>query len=271
MSTTGIDEWYVGFSPSMKPPTTPVIDELGRLEREIRKGNAIVESFKQTVMVGNSFDIDFHIIEFIKQGVMTPAQLGQKLGVSQAGGYSRAQHSPFTHVVTIADIPRNRVADGGVVIEPYVGYRDFEVLTKDDVHEPSLVSRNGLLWEYFKPMIAMCHGNVFAKHDAPHIDCECGIYAFDKPTHRDLKSTAMIWGEVNLWGTVLVCPEGYRAQYAYPKTLFVRDVGTNLIRVFAENLEKAYGVPVHLVQEREGMTAGELMEAELKKLLGEGE
>ena len=81
----------------------------------------------------------------------------------------------------------------------------------------------------------------------------------------------MIWGEVNLWGTVLVCPEGYRAQYAYPKTLFVRDVGTKLIRMFAENLEKAYGVPVHLVQEREGMTAGELMEAELKQLLGDGD
>jgi len=60
-------------------------------------------------------------------------------------------------------------------------------------------------------------------HEAPHADCTCGVYAAKNIGH--LRTTGYwqygIHGEVNLWGTVMEHKLGWRAQFAYPKSLFL--------------------------------------------------
>ena len=63
-------------------------------------------------------------------------------------------------------------------------------------------------------------------HDAgelPHPDCTCGIYAAKNIEHlRQFGYERRgIQGEVYLWGTVVEHKLGWRAQFAYPKSLFL--------------------------------------------------
>lgn len=59
-------------------------------------------------------------------------------------------------------------------------------------------------------------------HDAPHPDCECGLYALHAPEfmsrwHHD--EPLMVHGAVLGWGRMEVHHEGFRAQYAQPVML----------------------------------------------------
>jgi hypothetical protein len=54
--------------------------------------------------------------------------------------------------------------------------------------------------------------------------CTCGIYGSKNLNH--LRRTQLwqyggIYGEVNLWGSVVEHEQGFRAQFAYPKTLYL--------------------------------------------------
>jgi hypothetical protein len=69
-----------------------------------------------------------------------------------------------------------------------------------------------------------------------------GIYAFKSQQDAlHYLEDNHIFGEVNLWGGVLEHPEGYRAEFAYPKELWVHSDfdATMIVR-----LEETYGVPV---------------------------
>lgn len=151
--------------------------------------------------------------------------------------------------------------------ELIVGYRDF-VFDNDDW---CLKSRNGAIWPARERMYSLCGNNVFVSHDAPDEACTCGIYAFDDPKHKDMNLSGRIWGEVYLWGKVLVCHSGYRAEYAYPKSIFIRDDhDTKAVRYLRDRFEDDYGVPVMLLKTREGKTINELMDEQLSKMLNEG-
>lgn len=176
--------------------------------------------------------------------------------------YQRPRYNPpriLPKLDTAKPKPKPKVIKK-IQTEPEIGYRDFTFLTKGNIDRPMLLSRNSIPWPRYEPMVATCNGDPFAKHDAPALDCQCGIYAYDKPSHPDMKSDAKIWGELALWGEVFICETGFRAQYAYPQTLFILDVGTKLVRTFRDNLEREYGVPVHLVEKREGKKASEIMQ-----------
>lgn len=140
-----------------------------------------------------------------------------------------------------------------------IGYRDFVYLKKGNLDRPVLLSRNGVPWPRYEPLVATCQGDPFKDHDAPHYGCECGIYAYNKPNNSQLKPDACVWGEIALWGRTFICPNGFRAEYAYPQNIFVKDVGTKTVARFALALEDAYGVPVHLVKERDGLKASDVM------------
>lgn len=77
---------------------------------------------------------------------------------------------------------------------------------------------------------------------APHDNCTCGIYAL-KTSGLPFQMTGMgVTGEVYLWGKVIDCEAGYRAQFAYPKNLTV--VGDErMVKLLAE----AYGVEVRYI------------------------
>jgi hypothetical protein len=99
---------------------------------------------------------------------------------------------------------------------------------------------------------------------APDAECSCGIYAasdaefagqyaFDHGLQRrDAEACAI--GQVSLWGRVLRCPRGWRAEFAYPARLFVPiraddTIATRWFETLAFDLTE-YGVPVELLSHR---------------------
>ena len=61
-------------------------------------------------------------------------------------------------------------------------------------------------------------------HEPPQTDCTCGVYAAKNIEHlRQLGYEGRgIRGEVHLWGTVVEHERGWRAQFAYPKSLVLQ-------------------------------------------------
>lgn len=97
-----------------------------------------------------------------------------------------------------------------------------------------LRSLNGEPWLPGRPLAAGCgaasHGIIIGRtaaaddnHDAPQANCICGVYAAKNREHlRQFGYEGRgIHGEVYLWGTVVEHKLGWRAQFAYPKSLFL--------------------------------------------------
>lgn len=106
-----------------------------------------------------------------------------------------------------------------------------------------LVSYGGTIWPAREPLEAECDRH---DHDPPGAKCTCGIYALAEdegfPYYGyDWKSYA-VYGEVSLWGEIIRGTKGYRARYAYPKTLYLAHKDWR----FVAPLRESYGVPVHL-------------------------
>jgi CheY-like chemotaxis protein len=103
-------------------------------------------------------------------------------------------------------------------VSPVVGYRAWLL-------DPcGLTSLNGEFWHPNQQLQAVCRKSI--RHTPPRGNCTCGIYAaksFDqlrtigyaRYAHRGVR------GEAYLWGTVVEHKLGWRAQFAYPKTLVV--------------------------------------------------
>jgi preprotein translocase subunit YajC len=113
-------------------------------------------------------------------------------------------------------------------ISPIVGYRVWQW------DAAGLKSLNGELWLASQPLSAVCRadtsGSIAGLSKATHISgelpclkCTCGIYAAKTTEH--LRQCGYrrfgVHGEVSLWGTVVEHERGWRAQFAYPKTLFL--------------------------------------------------
>ncbi|MBZ5655884.1 MAG: preprotein translocase subunit YajC [Acidobacteriia bacterium] len=113
-------------------------------------------------------------------------------------------------------------------ISPVVGYRVWQW------DATGLRSLNGEKWVAHQPLSAVCRADVRgsiaglskATHnpaELPSFSCTCGVYAARTMDHlrqcgyRKLS----VHGEVFLWGTVVEHERGWRAQFAYPKTLFL--------------------------------------------------
>jgi len=63
-----------------------------------------------------------------------------------------------------------------------------------------------------------------ASYAAPLAECGCGFYAFKTLPYLvkwlDHREPSIVIGEVYLWGKIVDCQYGYRAQYAYPKCFY---------------------------------------------------
>ena len=113
-------------------------------------------------------------------------------------------------------------------ISPVVGYRVWRW------NATGLKSLNGEPWLPGRPLAAGCRaaarGTIVGcgegghgAHEPPHSDCTCGVYAARNVEHlRQVGYEGRgIHGEVYLWGTVVEHKLGWRAQFAYPKNLFL--------------------------------------------------
>jgi len=130
-----------------------------------------------------------------------------------------------------------------------------------------LKSLNGEPWIPGQPLHAVCRadrsgsiaGLSKATHnpaDLPSFSCTCGDYAARTMEHlRQCGYRKLgVHGEVFLWGAVVEHERGWRAQFAYPKTLFlaaeaipfsISEINTRL-RTLAE-----FGTDIFLLRERE--------------------
>jgi hypothetical protein len=113
-------------------------------------------------------------------------------------------------------------------ISPIVGYRVWTWGTT------GLKSLCGERWHPDQSLAARCRasavvGTIVGRseaaddHDAPQSKCTCGIYAVKTLHHFRSAGYEQfgIYGEVYLWGTVVEHELGWRAQFAYPKNLFL--------------------------------------------------
>jgi hypothetical protein len=114
-------------------------------------------------------------------------------------------------------------------IMPIVGYRVWRW------NASGLMSLNGEPWLPGRPLAAGCRAAtlrtiaglakaVHDPHELPHANCTCGVYEAKNLEHlRQFGYERRgIHGEVYLWGTVVEHKLGWRAQFAYPKSLFLR-------------------------------------------------
>lgn len=120
------------------------------------------------------------------------------------------------------------------VISAVAGWRRWSVTMFGSL----LFSNNGTPWEPFQRLAADCD----QRQNCRGIDCGCGIYAYKT---RDLAENGLnapsaithVWGEVWLWGRIIECEHGFRAQFAYPKVIV--DTGS-----IAQQVAIVYGIPV---------------------------
>lgn len=127
-------------------------------------------------------------------------------------------------------------------MEPITGYRAWNVH-----HNGLLIGQNHAEpWPPYTPFVARCGHAVSLGHivnglwvQAPVWSCYCGVYAFHTQESvdervmmgrspwmtgvQDIGMEAMVWGEVKLWGKVIVHEDGYRAEFAYPGELWCED------------------------------------------------
>jgi len=101
-------------------------------------------------------------------------------------------------------------------ISPVIGWRVWRW------EAARLTSLNGKPWHPGRSLAAKCGaGNAHDAHSAPQTTCTCGIYASKSREH--LRGTGYerygISGETFLWGRLVEHQFGWRAQFAYPKSL----------------------------------------------------
>ncbi|MFY9560291.1 MAG: hypothetical protein WAQ52_08675 [Terriglobales bacterium] len=100
-------------------------------------------------------------------------------------------------------------------ISPIVGYRVW------NWHANELWSLNGEAWLPGRALTAKC---LKTDHEPPTVECSCGVYAAKSRQHlQEFCSSecveTFVHGDVYLWGKLVEHDLGYRAQFAYPKSL----------------------------------------------------
>lgn len=143
-----------------------------------------------------------------------------------------------------------------VASEPFVGNRHWQVRNFFPEGWRLVSGYSGDVLEPFQRVVARCHDSYGARmlslyprssrpvcKSSPAQDCSCGIYALkgsvELPNVFKPDDPAFVVGEVYLWGRVIEATNGYRAEFAYPKRLYVVNGSEKL----ATQLSLTYGVP----------------------------
>jgi DNA-binding CsgD family transcriptional regulator len=161
-------------------------------------------------------------------------------------------------------------------VAPIVGYRAWQWNCGGwNPHSAPLKSFNDEWWSPGHALAATCNASfgwapvrgaevVHGRDEAPQATCTCGIYAAKSFDHlRDQGYLRRgIRGEVYLWGNVIEHQSGWRAQFAYPKTLvlslesllfggFVQlELGNAELMTYLDSLT-AYGTDILWAYEKE--------------------
>lgn len=154
----------------------------------------------------------------------------------------KEQLHPEQFVPPVApDLPEFELPD---YTEVMVGWRAWQIVMRAGV--PLVQSITGrLVWPARQRVEAYCR----KPHAVPFRGCMCGLYSAKTREHlMDLgyngysdPNTRAI-GTVSLWGKVIEGDQGWRAEFAYPREMYVAYEAYEL----AAGLQDAYGVPVRL-------------------------
>jgi hypothetical protein len=109
--------------------------------------------------------------------------------------------------------------------EPFKGWKGLKAESDGSLRSPM-----GDEWPAGRPFQAQC--NRSEEHVPPADRCSCGIYAVT--SFEELKRNSYNWqkpgdldwntwviAEVNLWGAIRRGTIGFRAQYGYPRKIYV--------------------------------------------------
>lgn len=142
-------------------------------------------------------------------------------------------------------IERIERAWGAEALRPAVGWKVWRV--EDGVLLSVLY---GDPWPVDEPVRATCRRHLHVAHEAPAVNCECGIHAGRELRAWDhylaVGAEERVFGRVLLWGAVVEGISAWRAELARPVEIFVPPAVEGADEV-AERL-RAYGVPVHLLE-----------------------
>lgn len=111
--------------------------------------------------------------------------------------------------------------------EPFLGWRGW----KWDTSQKRLRSMNNVVWTPFEELHAECrqfgtsHSHGDSGHDAPAVNCNCGIFSMKAPQwldrHIQTEDRATVIGTIKMWGNIVEGSVGYRAEYAMIDSLYV--------------------------------------------------
>ena len=146
-------------------------------------------------------------------------------------------------------------------VEPLEAWRVWKVIRRDGMYSlGSVVQRT--VWPAGEALVAEClaGGRLSrllrrrkARHGAPDVGCQCGIYAAgleivgSYAADAPFSSVSRVLGQVALWGTVVECARGYRASHAYPARIYVPADAGEAWRIGWDEVALGlcrYGVPV---------------------------
>lgn len=125
-------------------------------------------------------------------------------------------------------------------ISPIVAYRKWRW------GSAGLKSVNGEPWHPGQALTAICFT---PSHEAPARGCSCGVYAAKNHQHllKVLNVEYEVHGEVYLWGRVAEHKLGYRAQFAYPRSLVLPSIIDPRSKPLGLESLIAYGVDISVV------------------------
>jgi hypothetical protein len=138
--------------------------------------------------------------------------------------------------------------------EPIVGWRLWRIRRLETLagQRPPRLAAAGRLgipkfWEPRMPTRAVC-SSYRTSHEAPWPNCRCGIYGLrdrelaERALWKYSRGSTSNWalGRVSLWGRIVECEHGWRAEYAYPYDLVVFAVDATV----GDELRDVYAVDV---------------------------
>ena len=155
--------------------------------------------------------------------------------------------------------------------EPAIGWRVWDVVdVRGELRLSSLLYP--AVWQPRREASAVCRRSLaylpwerMALHEAPAVDCVCGIYGGARPIQAvaflglDGASGAVyrVLGRVSLWGRVVRAEAGSRAEFGYPEHIYVPEPSARArvrrwrrpppATAVADALGD-YGVPVELIE-----------------------
>lgn len=147
----------------------------------------------------------------------------------------------------IGSIEREWAAEA---LEPAVGWKIWRVdHSKGQTRLRSVLY--GDLWPARRPLSAVCRRVLRSVHEAPCRACGCGIHAGRELAawehYLSIGAEERVFGRALLWGSTIEGSAGWRAAQASPVEIFVPATVERAEDV-ADGL-RAYGVPVHLVED----------------------